>query len=264
MYLRARNYDPVIGRFTQQDPAMDGLNWYTYCGGNPVMYWDPTGNWPKLDDVTRTLADWLFANPVCVYATQQGWFSDLFYTFGFSREPDTGIYHTRPDAWQQVGGFNDFYDIVFDYTTYMENAKFQFTSGNREYIFWAWKGDYLNLGAGAELGIYSNKSGILGRVDVTSPIDGHWLVDTSIAMPMTMTLSDKKGNQIFSYNPSEEQWWITGFNPYKQGYMPGDLTATFDVTFDNKTMYTDFYNTWHGKNIGWTFDSNNYKATFIF
>ncbi len=43
IYLRARNYDPVIGRFTGEDPSMDGLNWYTYCGGNPVMFVDPWG-----------------------------------------------------------------------------------------------------------------------------------------------------------------------------------------------------------------------------
>ena len=28
IYLRARNYDPGIGRFTSEDPARDGLNWY--------------------------------------------------------------------------------------------------------------------------------------------------------------------------------------------------------------------------------------------
>ncbi len=67
------------------------------------------------------------------------------------------MYHARPDAIQQVGGYNDFYDIVFGYATSMDKAKFQFTSGDREYMFWEWKGDYLNLGAGAELGIYSNK-----------------------------------------------------------------------------------------------------------
>ena len=42
-YLRARYYNPRIGRFTQSDPAMDGLNWYTYCVNNPVRYWDPSG-----------------------------------------------------------------------------------------------------------------------------------------------------------------------------------------------------------------------------
>ncbi len=25
-----------------EDPAQDGLNWYVYCGNNPVMYVDPS------------------------------------------------------------------------------------------------------------------------------------------------------------------------------------------------------------------------------
>ena len=45
-YLRARYYDPTTGRFTQQDPAEDGYNWYVYGNQNPVMYVDPSGeNW---------------------------------------------------------------------------------------------------------------------------------------------------------------------------------------------------------------------------
>ena len=43
-YLRARNYNPLIGRFTQEDVYRgDGLNLYAYCGNNPVMYVDPSG-----------------------------------------------------------------------------------------------------------------------------------------------------------------------------------------------------------------------------
>ena len=43
IYLRNRYYDPNTGRFTQEDPAKDGLNWYVYCGNNPVMLIDPSG-----------------------------------------------------------------------------------------------------------------------------------------------------------------------------------------------------------------------------
>jgi len=42
-YLRARYYDPTTGRFTQQDPAEDGYNWYIYGNQNPVMFADYTG-----------------------------------------------------------------------------------------------------------------------------------------------------------------------------------------------------------------------------
>ena len=44
-YLRARFYNPVIGRFTQEDTYRgDGLNLYTYCQNNPVYYVDPSGH----------------------------------------------------------------------------------------------------------------------------------------------------------------------------------------------------------------------------
>ena len=42
-YLRARYYSPETGRFTQEDPSCDGLNWYVYCSGNPTARKDPTG-----------------------------------------------------------------------------------------------------------------------------------------------------------------------------------------------------------------------------
>ena len=43
-YLRARFYNPVIGRFTQEDTYRgDGLNLYAYCANNPVYYVDPSG-----------------------------------------------------------------------------------------------------------------------------------------------------------------------------------------------------------------------------
>ncbi len=43
-YLRARYYNPVFGRFMQEDVYQgDGLNLYAYCGNNPVVYDDPSG-----------------------------------------------------------------------------------------------------------------------------------------------------------------------------------------------------------------------------
>ena len=50
IYLRARYYNPVIGRFTQQDSwafadPLDplSLNLYIYCGNNPILFIDPSG-----------------------------------------------------------------------------------------------------------------------------------------------------------------------------------------------------------------------------
>ena len=43
MQLGVRFYDAGIGRFTQIDPAKDGVNWYGYVSGGPLATSDPTG-----------------------------------------------------------------------------------------------------------------------------------------------------------------------------------------------------------------------------
>ena len=64
IYLRNRYYDPSLRRFISVDPAKDGLNWYAYCGNNPVNYWDPTGlairienNNSRVFDLLKKLTD---------------------------------------------------------------------------------------------------------------------------------------------------------------------------------------------------------------
>ena len=43
IYLRNRYYDCETGSFINEDPARSGINWYSYCSGNPVMFVDPLG-----------------------------------------------------------------------------------------------------------------------------------------------------------------------------------------------------------------------------
>ncbi|MDY0295654.1 MAG: RHS repeat-associated core domain-containing protein, partial [Acholeplasmataceae bacterium] len=57
-YLNARYYDPSIGRFISADSinyldpsSGQGLNLYAYCGNNPVMYVDPSGNFVVISPI---------------------------------------------------------------------------------------------------------------------------------------------------------------------------------------------------------------------
>jgi RHS repeat-associated protein len=43
IYMRARYMDPVLGRFLSEDPSEDGVNWFVYCGDEPVNHTDKTG-----------------------------------------------------------------------------------------------------------------------------------------------------------------------------------------------------------------------------
>jgi RHS repeat-associated protein len=42
-YAQARWYDPETSQFVSEDGAQDGLNWYGYCGTNPLGGVDPSG-----------------------------------------------------------------------------------------------------------------------------------------------------------------------------------------------------------------------------
>ena len=184
-----------------------GLNNSTVYGGGGVLG-SSGGNGRFIDlskikpeDVTREIAKFLIGNPVNVFVTQHPYLTefltgvpviDLFYAAGFVMDSD-GVYHARQDALQQYGGYNFLYDIVFDYATSMRPEIFQFSYNKEDYRLWAWKGNYLNLGAGAELGLYK-------RLSVMGYQTDHWLADTSSKLTMTMTLEDNEGDLIAFYN----------------------------------------------------------------
>ena len=120
--------------------------------------------------------------------------------------------------WQLIGGYNNLYDNVFrEYTNYtMRNEKFAFTVNNFDYILWIWRGNYLNLGAGAELVLYYRPT------ILPSDPDGldHYFAHSELALPMQLYLYDyESGENIFSWEPTEDQWWITGFAPDKTQFI---------------------------------------------
>jgi RHS repeat-associated protein len=111
-YMRARYYNPRLMRFVNADPSGfgGGLNWYAFCGNNPVSNTDPFGlcskdaiqrSWDfqgmmylglwvtKLAYAVPNAVGWMFgAGPAPGYETATDfWFSEA----GVDRSSDAGV-----------------------------------------------------------------------------------------------------------------------------------------------------------------------------
>ena len=89
-----------------------------------------------------------------------------------------------------------------------------------DWILWAWRGDYLNIGPGAEVGLYFRPYSL----ETSSSDDrlDHYFVLPEMTVPMQLYLynyntDSSKYDNIISWTPTEDQWWVTGFNPYRVG-----------------------------------------------
>ena len=82
VYLRARMYDPSLGRFLQRDPfpgliaAPGSLHRFAYVGNNPLRFTDPGGlsrgeRDQNADDCTQTAGQAFFA-PLARLLNQRG------------------------------------------------------------------------------------------------------------------------------------------------------------------------------------------------
>lgn len=61
--MRARYYDPEIGRFISEDEGRSGTNWYAYCNNSPVGLVDPSGNSPLMENlISSSTASSLWSN----------------------------------------------------------------------------------------------------------------------------------------------------------------------------------------------------------
>ena len=254
-YLRSRYYDPVVGRFINADGVMGTkgdiatYNLYAYCGNSPVSRYDPNGMaWEN--DFLRN-----YLHAVIDEVEAQGYdLAEIGSTFLFmdnSKMRDgQKIYHSTFNCWQQWVGYNDFYDFAFDVGTSMDSEKFQFSYNGSNYVIWAWKGDYLNMGAGAEIGIYRQ-------------IGPAWYVDKDLAMRMWVFL-DYNGENVISH-AGGIHWWCAAFNPNCEKKDVSTLSATFRLRFSDSGMYYAFKNSSKtGKKGKWIYHDNYLVAYYLF
>ncbi len=108
--------------------------------------------------------------------------------------------HSYGFQWQVVGGYNNLYDVVFDVVCSMNKRKYTFEFDGKDYVIWAWKGSYLSLGPGSEVGFYESENDI-----------GLWTFSDFFRMSCSLYKISGEGSYTTLYNwyPQEYQWWVT-------------------------------------------------------
>lgn len=212
---------------------------------------------------------------------------------------DDGIYHMRPDCLQQYAHYTTGYDDVFraavnkasggeitvdahqsqNFWVDLDGDKSK--DEGEEFIIWSWKGDYMNLGAGAETGIYQVKDGEIDEYGNYIMENGEYSylyaeVNREYSVDMTLELyHDSNGDGIFSddeqlykHEPDELQWWITGFDPLVQNVKAEDLQAVTTIDFssfgENKDIMLDSFREFNAGEVEWDIpekDSGSYIVT---
>ncbi len=136
------------------------------------------------------------------------------------------------NAWQRQYGFMLLYDLMADTSPLFNfvTRRFKFDYGNKEWMIQIWKGNYLMLTNGGELGVYNREKWRAGTY--------YDCAKDEELMDMTMELYHGD-DLLFTVGP-QKHWWLTGFQVGKTLYLPETLTLKISIDFPNETMRTAF------------------------
>ncbi len=105
------------------------------------------------------------------------------------------------------------------------------------HIVWCWKADYWNLGAGAEIGIYSTS-------DLYSKNQSFYEVDTNLTITANMKVTYKNYGLITTTlnDFTQTNWWICSFTPEVQLPNVNWIGVDLKIKFNNESRWKAFYN----------------------
>ena len=306
-FAQNRFYDPADHRFTQEDPAKAGDNWYTYCGNSITNRVDPYGleeiqirkfvesrkgtiSWDSKRNNLVVQIDgkysYLWCNPAYMWNSGGHFYTTdayLYQALGldrptiwvdplpntlFKKDTKNGVWYAEVNALQRDAGYNNLYDIAFNVCNYTRFEAF-FTAPTKsgvikEWRIEGWKGNYLNMGIGGEIGLYYRSP---NAVDTTLSVDyssiyndnnvryfksllcdrlNHYsaVADTDM---MLMQFDLYKGSynprNLLFIRPATTHWWITGFRPSTEIVNCLDLTMVGSITFPSRDVAKAFMRT---------------------
>ena len=134
---------------------------------------------------------------------------------GFNWDPKQGIWYSPINAIQRPGGYNNFYDTVFEIGEYIterlpsfnvthDKYKAEFNYGGKTWRIEGWKGNYANMGIGTEVGLYYKGS--------TTSIGQYQAVNNSDMRPIKFSVHNANSGTLL-FQRSGVHWWLNGFKP---------------------------------------------------
>lgn len=151
--------------------------------------------------------------------------------------------------WQSRVGYDTIYDSAFSLGGPIYRQRYKFTTGSGEnikyFVVWIWKGDYWNLGAGAEIGIYV--------ANTKEQYDNNFYeVDVNLVLDVNMDIKYRTLNGLLPLtlnNLTQRNWWVCSFSPAIQhpnvNWIDVNVKANFVTNgdYDADLLMTNFYKT---------------------
>ena len=138
--------------------------------------------------------------------------------------------------WQSLVGYTPTYDYFFSLGGPVLRYYYEFENtdvdGTKYYAVWIWKGEYWNLGAGAEIGIYWTDS-------AHSRDKRFYRVDPGLTLDVDMQVCYQYANNEFNHF-TRESWWVCSFTPEEQFPRLDWIIVNLKVKFSNENLLEPF------------------------
>ena len=180
------------------------------------------------------------------------------YFLGFEQDESQNNYTSveKKHMWQSLVGYTPIYDFFFSLGGPIRRFLYEFEVTNDGplpdifqtdyYVVWIWKGDYWNLGAGAEIGIYHTDCYLYHKSKFYDVV-----TDLTLDVDMTIIYQDRELTHLVQTN-----WWVCSFTPEEQLINIDDLRVSLKVKFTDPSLRDPFYNAWQQREQSETIEDN--------
>ena len=161
-----------------------------------------------------------------------GWTDKGMIDLGFDFDVPELLTYGTVNSWQRALGFSVLDDIlgnsvpIFNMTT----RRYKFDYAGKEWMIQIWKGNYLLMSNGVEVGIYNRPKHSFGTF--------YNSVSDDEMMPIKVELYH--GDKLLFEKGPMMHWWMSAFKVTRTLYQPKDLTMRFSIEMPDQEMLQAF------------------------